>query len=87
MEASVQAHQGDLLLMVPEPNPEPDIEGERWQFYFSQALDADGKNRDWAEGYATAQVKREQEQAERMGGGDPTLTAQDFMQELRAMKP
>jgi hypothetical protein len=40
MEASVRAHQGDLLLLVPEPKSE----------------------RAGAEGYATAQV-REQEEA------------------------
>jgi hypothetical protein len=98
MEASCQAHQAELTLLVPEPKP------ERWHFYFSQALEADGRNRAWAESYATAQVKREQEQAERMGeealakkpmplpeGLDPAraeaLALEEFKAELRAMRP
>jgi hypothetical protein len=54
VEVSIQAHQGDLLLLVPE------AKGERWQFYFNDA--SDGKDKAWAEGYATAQVRREQEE-------------------------
>jgi hypothetical protein len=46
VEVSIQAHQGDLLLLVPE------AKGERWQFYFNDAFA--GKNKAWAEGYATS---------------------------------
>jgi hypothetical protein len=75
-EAGVKAHQSDLLLLVSE------AKGERWQFYFNAAFD--GKNKAWAEGYATAQVRREQEEAERKGSEemDPA-----FMVEFDALQP
>jgi len=55
IEASVKAHQSDLLLLVPEPEPD---KGERWQHYFDGAFEC-SKDKAWAESYATAQVKRE----------------------------
>jgi hypothetical protein len=53
-----------------------DAKGERWQFYFAKAFD--GKNKAWAEEYATAQVRREQEEAERIGSepADPAFLAE-----------
>ena len=65
----------------------PKRQGERWQFYYSQAIDADGKNKAWAESYTTAQVKREQEEAERMGKGGATGSEDevDYLDELDAL--
>ena len=39
----------------------PVAKGGRWQFYFNDPFD--GKNKVWAEGYATAQVRRGQEES------------------------